>query len=112
MKALPSLCKDAKEFTSKVGDILAQLLQLEDPQEYNVACNALLQLMNDDPVTTVKCIYKHINNTGNINIVREKCIKFITTKIKTLDKALYTTELEDVIIQETKKAIQVKILIL
>lgn len=106
MKALPSLCKDAKEFTPKVADILAQLLQLEDPQEYNVACSSLLQVLKADPVTVVKCIFKQIH-AENVSIVREKCIKFLVTKIKTLDKALYTAELEDAIIEETKKAIQV-----
>lgn len=106
MKALPSICKENKEFIGKIADILAQLLQLNDPQEYNIACTSLLQVLQEDPITVIKCIYKQINllEMGN---VRAKCIKFLTTKIKTLDKALYTTELEDVIIEETKKTLQV-----
>lgn len=106
MKALPSLCKDSKEFTPKVADILAQLLQLEDPQEYNVASNSLLEVLKEDPVGVVKCIFKQIH-AENVNAVRERCIKFIIAKVKSLDKALYTTELEDVVIEESKKAIQV-----
>lgn len=106
MKALPSLCKDSKEFAAKVADILAQLLQLEDPQEYNVASNALLEVLKDDPVGVVRCIFKQIH-AEHVNAVRERCIKFVIAKVKSLDKALYTTELEDVIIEESKKAIQV-----
>lgn len=106
MKALPSLCIDTKDFTSKVADVLAQMLQLVDPQEYNIASNSLLQVLKAEPVTVVKCIFKQIH-AENVTTVREKCIKFLVTKIKTLDKALYTSELEEVIIEETKKAIQV-----
>lgn len=106
MKALPSLCKDAKEFIPKVADILAQLLQLEDPQEYNVACNSLFQVLKDDPVGVVRSIFKQIH-AENLNAVREKCIKFLVAKLKVLDKALYTTDLEDIAIEESKKALQV-----
>lgn len=106
MKALPILCKDAKEFTSKIADILAQLLQLEDPQEFNVATNSLLLILSEDPITVVKCIFKQIF-AENVSVVRERCIKFLVGKIRNLDRALYTAELEDVLIEEAKKAIQV-----
>lgn len=106
MKALPTLCKDCREYTPKIADILAQLLQLEDAQEYNVASNALFDLLKEEPVVVVRSISKQIL-AEHVNSVRQRCIKFLIAKVKSLDKALYTTELEDVIIEETKKAIQV-----
>lgn len=105
MKTLPSLCKENRDHIEKIADILAQLLQLDDPQEYNIACNALIQILNEDPITVIKCIFKQIH--GPDNIIREKCIKFIVTKVKSLDKSAMTTEMEDLIITECKKIVQV-----
>lgn len=108
MKTLPTLCKENKDHIEKVADILAQLLQLDDPQEYNVASNALTQILSEDPITVIKCIFKQIN--GPDNTVREKCIKFIVTKVKSLDKTVITNEIEDLIVSECKKILQVNIL--
>lgn len=105
MKTLPSLCKESKEHIEKIADILAQLLQLDDPQEYNIASNALIQILREDPITVIKCVFKQIH--GPDNVVREKCIKFIVTKVKTLDKGVLSAEIEDLIVQECKKMLQV-----
>ncbi|GJQ65219.1 hypothetical protein Trydic_g7353 [Trypoxylus dichotomus] len=102
MKTLPSLCKENKEHIEKIADILAQLLQLDDPQEYNTASNALLQILNEDPITVIKCIFKQIH--GADANVGEKCIKFMVTKVKPSDKM--TSEVEDFIISECKKVLQ------
>lgn len=104
MKTLPSLCKENKEHIGKVADILAQLLQLDDPQEYNIASNALIQILQEDPTTVIKCIFKQIHDAENS--VRDKCIKFLVTKVKSLDKTIITGEMEDLIIAECKKILQ------
>lgn len=104
MKSLPIFCKDTKEYVSKIADILAQLLQLEDAQEYNTASNSLLQILKANPVTVIKCIFKQIL-TGD-NVVRDKCIKFLITKVKSLDKSVLSPEVDDVIITECKKVFQ------
>lgn len=100
------LCKDAKEYITRIADILAQLLQLEDAHEYNIACNSLLQVLKEDPHATIKCIFKQIHEGDAL--VREKCIKFLVLKIKTLD---IPSEVEDAIILEAKKLLQVIILV-
>lgn len=48
IKDLPSLCKDNKEHTQKIADILAQLLQAEDNAELSVVHNSLMTLFKSD----------------------------------------------------------------
>lgn len=48
IKELPNLCKDAKEHVSRMSDILAQLLIVEDQNEYLQVQNSLQQLFKYD----------------------------------------------------------------
>lgn len=49
IKDLPALCKDNKEHTARIADILAQLLQAQDPSELAVVHNSVMSLMKTDP---------------------------------------------------------------
>jgi len=49
IKDLPALCKDNKEHTARIADILAQLLQAEDSSELAVVYNSIMSLMKSDP---------------------------------------------------------------
>lgn len=49
IKDLPSLCRDNKEHTQKIGDILAQLLQTDDQTELSVVHSSLMSLFRIDP---------------------------------------------------------------
>lgn len=49
IKDLPTLCKDNKEHTARIADILAQLLQAEDTSELAVVHNSIMSLMKSDP---------------------------------------------------------------
>lgn len=49
IKDLPALCKDNKEHTARIADILAQLLQAEDSSELAVVHNSIMSLMKSDP---------------------------------------------------------------
>lgn len=102
MKVLPLLCKDSKEQVFKVADILAQLLQLDD-QDYTTACNSLVQVFKEDPVPAVKGVFNQIHNTTE-DLVREKCIIFLYKK---LIKDKISPELEDLLIEESKKILPV-----
>lgn len=46
---MPALCKDNKEHTARIADILAQLLQAQDPSELAVVHNSVMSLMKTDP---------------------------------------------------------------
>lgn len=106
MKTLPTLFKECKnkETGTTVAGILAQLLQLDEPQEYNVASNSLFHILKEDPLNTIKSIFKQIQESDNL--LRDKCIKFLIAKVKILEKSVYTTEIEDYVINETKQLLQ------
>lgn len=59
IKDLPALCKDNKEHTARIADILAQLLQAEDSSELSVVHNSIMSLMKSDPKGMVKAINTH-----------------------------------------------------
>lgn len=52
IKDLPALCKDNKEHIARIADILAQLLQAQDPSELAVVHNSVMSLMKTDPKGT------------------------------------------------------------
>lgn len=53
IKELPQLCKDNKEHSSKIGDILAQLLIVDDPAELQQVHMSLQALMKYDAKGTL-----------------------------------------------------------
>lgn len=56
IKDLPVLCKDNKEHTARIADILAQLLQAEDSSELSVVHNSIMSLMKNDPKGMLKAV--------------------------------------------------------
>lgn len=48
IRDLPQLCKDSKEHIPKIGDILAQLLVVEDAQELQQVHMSLQQILKFD----------------------------------------------------------------
>lgn len=103
VKVLPSLCKDNKSYTGKVSDILAQLLQLEDAGEHHIVCASLTELLHLDAKSVIKNLFKQINEHDNE--VRDKCLKFLLTKVKGMDKSVITPEVEDLMITEVKNSL-------
>ncbi|XP_044748938.1 apoptosis inhibitor 5 [Coccinella septempunctata] len=101
MKALPIMCKDSQEHLNKIVYILAQLLQLED-QEYNIASSSLKLIYKDFPQQVIKALFLFIQNSTDVN-VREKCITFILKTLLTTPVNGSKEEIEDTIIEESKK---------
>lgn len=107
IKSLPLFCKENPAFIPKVADILTQLLQLPEQQDYNVVSAGLLQLMRDKPLPICECLFKQIISDGETEgkNKRENIIKFLVTKLKPSDNV----EVENFIISETKKVLQVSL---
>ncbi|XP_026466555.1 apoptosis inhibitor 5 homolog [Ctenocephalides felis] len=103
-KDLPAFCKDNKEYTQKVADILAQLLQSKDSLELIVVQNSLLAVLKSDPQGAFAGIFNQILHGEDI--VRERCIKFLSTKIKQLGSDILTKDIEDQLIENCKKVLQ------
>ncbi|KAL0272798.1 UNVERIFIED_CONTAM: hypothetical protein PYX00_005636 [Menopon gallinae] len=104
IKDLPALCKDNRDYTQKISDILAQLLQAEDPSELTIVNNSLITLMKLDPKGVLAVLFSQI--LSGEDYVREKCMKFLTVKVKNLGKDIITQDVEDYMIMEIKKVLQ------
>ncbi|XP_047023088.1 apoptosis inhibitor 5 [Helicoverpa zea] len=112
IKDLPTLCKDHKEHTQRIADILAQLLQSDDTTEINVVSNSLLTILKIDPKGALTGMFSQIHQNADSEvtneIVRERCIKFLATKVKQLGREVITKDAEELIIAECKKLLELQ----
>lgn len=106
------MCKNNKEHTTRIADILAQLLQSEDVTEINIVTNSLVTILKNDPKGTLTGLFSQIHQSTDSEVpnevVRERCIKFLATKVKILGREIIDKEAEDLIIAEGKKILQVQ----
>jgi len=87
-----------------VADILTQLLQTDDSAEFNLVNNALLSIFKMDAKGTLGGLFSQI--LQGEDIVRERAIKFLSTKLKTLPDEVLTKEVEELILTESKKVLE------
>ncbi|KAM3968008.1 apoptosis inhibitor 5-like, partial [Aphomia sociella] len=104
IKDLPYLCKDNKEYTQRIINILVQSLQSADATEVNVINNSLLAVLKSNPKGSLVSLFSQIRqsvDTEVVNeVVRERCIKFLATNVKNLGREILDEEAEDLIITE------------
>jgi len=105
IKELPSLCKEGGKHVVKIADVLAQLLQTEDPQEYQIVNNALGSMLSNHVKDTLTTLFGQILNP-DVDLIRERAVKFIAAKVKTLPETIVTKEVDDYILQQSKKVLQ------
>lgn len=134
IKDLPHLCKDSTDHTARIGDILAQLLVLEDASELQqvhmslqtlakvsifrsthnlkagvfVWCRPILILqtwLQYDAKGTLEGIIGQILNGDEPT--RERCLRYLATKFRLLGADVITKEIETLLITEVKKILQV-----
>ncbi|KAJ3660026.1 hypothetical protein Zmor_011682 [Zophobas morio] len=104
MRYLVSIVKDVKEHLTKVTDILAQMMQLEEQRDYTTASWCLLQLWKEDSVNVLRTMYNHIRSLSNA-AARVKCLEFIQSKfVKPIESQ--PTEIESIVVEESKKLLQ------
>ncbi|XP_030056663.1 apoptosis inhibitor 5 [Microcaecilia unicolor] len=101
IKELPQFATG--ENLPRVADILAQLLQSDDSAEFNLVNNALLSIFKMDAKGTLGGLFSQI--LQGEDIVRERAIKFLSTKLRTLPEDVLTKEVEDFILSESKKVL-------
>ncbi|XP_068222629.1 apoptosis inhibitor 5 isoform X1 [Palaemon carinicauda] len=104
IKDLPTLCKGKTELVPKVADILAQLLQMEDSGELTTVQNSLVQLLKTDAKGTLTGLFYQIQHSEE-ELVRERCIRFLHAKIKVLGPNVFNTEVENLVLTESKKVL-------
>ncbi|CAG5055936.1 unnamed protein product [Parnassius apollo] len=110
IKDLPIMCKTNKEHTQRIADILAQLLQSDDATEINVITNSLVTILKNDPKGALTGLFSQIHQSTDSevtnDVIRERCIKFLATKVKQLGREVINKEAEDLIIAECKKILE------
>ncbi|XP_974012.2 apoptosis inhibitor 5 isoform X1 [Tribolium castaneum] len=106
MRYLVSICKDVKEHLTKVTDILAQMMQLEEQRDFTTASWCLLQLWKQDSANVLRTMYNHIRSLSSA-AARVKCLQFIHLKfIKPIESQ--PTEIENIVVEESKKLLQLQ----
>ncbi|XP_058447726.1 apoptosis inhibitor 5 homolog [Malaya genurostris] len=101
IKDLPLLCKDSKEHTPKIGDILAQLLITEDVTELQQVHLSLMALAKFDAIGTLTGIFSQI--VSGDEPTRYRNFQFILNKLMKMGSEVITKEVEDFVIGEIKK---------
>ncbi|XP_055593117.1 apoptosis inhibitor 5 homolog [Uranotaenia lowii] len=101
IKDLPQLCKDTKEHTPKIADILAQLLVTEDVTELQQVHQSLLTLAKFDAIGTLTGIFSQI--VSGDEQTRYRNFQFILNKLMKLGSEIVTKEVEEFVITEIKK---------
>ncbi|TNN41796.1 Apoptosis inhibitor 5 [Liparis tanakae] len=88
----------------RVADILTQLLQTDDTAEFNQVNGSLIAIFKIDAKGTLGGLFSQI--LQGEDIVRERAIKFLSGKLKTLPEEVMTKEMEDYVFAETKKVLE------
>ncbi|XP_074660538.1 apoptosis inhibitor 5-like [Tubulanus polymorphus] len=104
IKDLPHLCKDMPEVLSRIADVLTQLLQSEDQQELLLVQSSLLTLFKADIKEALTGLFQQILNGDDV--VRDRAIKFLCRKVRSLPDEIFTKEVEELILTESKKILQ------
>ncbi|NXX03148.1 API5 inhibitor, partial [Larus smithsonianus] len=84
--------------------ISSVFLSSDDSAEFNLVNNALLSIFKMDAKGTLGGLFSQI--LQGEDIVRERAIKFLSTKLKTLPEEVMTKEVEEFILTESKKVLE------
>jgi len=102
IKDLPVLCKDQHiKNLPKIVDVLVQLLQSEDQGEITVIQNSIMTLIRRDTRGAIIGIFSQIHQGEEV--VRERAIRLIHTKMKTSATELLNKESQAELIAQIKK---------
>ena len=101
IRDLPTICKESTDHVAKITDILTQLLVTEDPSELLLVNASLLTLYKLSPKGFLTGLFSQIESGEEVT--RERAVKFLTTKLRTLPEESWTRELEEFLVQEIRK---------
>lgn len=101
---MPNFCKDTKEHTPKIADILSQLLVSEDPMELQQVHLSLGQLAKYDVLGTLSGIFSQIS--AGDEATRARSFQYLSQKFMKYCTELITKDIETFIVVELKKILQ------
>lgn len=103
IKELPNICRDRKEFVSKIADVLAQLLLSEDQIELNIVRSSLTTLANYDIRNFFVALFSQM--LEGEEETRDRVIKFLRDRFHLINSSLLTKEVEEFFLEEAKKVL-------
>jgi chemotaxis protein histidine kinase CheA len=99
-----SICRGSKQVVSKAADILIQLYQTNQPSEVTLINQSLNTLLNLNIEQFLKSFYANFDDGSEL--VRERALKFLSSKISTVNESALTKEVEEKLMEYTKKAME------
>lgn len=106
IKELPNLCRGGDgPHVAKLADILVQLLQTDDHQEQQIVHSSLFSVLKSHSKDTLSAIFGHILNVTE-ELIRDRAVKFLACKLKLLPEEVLTKQIEEYILEESKKVLQ------
>eukprot|EP01112_Ceratiomyxa_fruticulosa_P008413 TRINITY_DN2180_c0_g1_i2.p1 TRINITY_DN2180_c0_g1~~TRINITY_DN2180_c0_g1_i2.p1 ORF type:complete len:632 (-),score=161.68 TRINITY_DN2180_c0_g1_i2:32-1714(-) len=94
IRAIPQICKESREHTPRLADILVQLLQTDRPVELDNIKNALVSLLRVDSKGTLEAIFSQIQSDQTAedgtpdDSLKIKAVSFLREKIVPLKDLL------------------------
>ncbi|XP_062569449.1 apoptosis inhibitor 5-like, partial [Saccostrea cucullata] len=104
IKDLPTLCKSAPDQVSKIASALTQLMGTDDATENSLIQSSFISLFKFNSKGALEGIFGQI--LGDDETVREKAIKFLGAKIRTLPEETFDSHSEELLINMCKKVLQ------
>ncbi|KAL8614250.1 hypothetical protein ACOMHN_026467 [Nucella lapillus] len=106
IKDLLSLCKICPEHTPQIAEAISQLLVSDDATELSVIQSALVSLFTINAKGVLEGMFQYIlaDHEDDDNI-REKVLKFLTLKLKTLPDDTLDKEAEEFVVTQCRKVL-------
>ena len=99
-----AICRDCKQVVSKAADILIQLYQSNQPSEVNLINQSLTTLLNLDIEKFLTSFFANFEDGSEL--VRERSIKFLASKLHTVSDNALTKDIEEQLMSYAKKAME------
>lgn len=104
IKEFPNICKGDISQLPRLADVLVQLMQSDDSGELSTVNTALVALFKLNAKGTLKGLYSQLHQGDEL--IRENAISFLCTKLKTFPEDVMTKEVEEYVLEETKKIME------
>lgn len=102
--AMIAICEDCKHLVPKAADILIQLYQTNEASEVNLINQSLTTLLNLDVKKFLQSFFTNFDDGSEI--VRERAMKFLSTKLQTVPESALTKDVEEQLLTYSKKAME------
>ncbi|KAA3678031.1 uncharacterized protein DEA37_0006503 [Paragonimus westermani] len=102
---LLQFAKRIPSFIPRAADVFVQMLQVDDTSELHLISMGLSTLLHMEPKFTLAGIFNQLL-TVNPDNPREHVMKFLVDRLKTLPEDKLTTEVEELIVEQTNKVLR------